>query len=88
MNNQAPLPDGVTRSEHAATHVTLQTCHAIQFQLEPEGGATSSCLIVWRDGPKYAKPVEKGKRLRDLRAGDLIEHKGRTLKITGVEIYR
>lgn len=85
---QAPLPDGVTRSKDISTNITLDNCHALLFETAPEGEAVSSCVIDWNDGPRYTKPMEKGKRLRDLRAGDLIEHNGKRLLITAVELYR
>ena len=86
--NPHPLPDGVTRSKDIANDVTLDNCHAIQLHFDPQGDATASSLIVWRDGPKHTRPLDENKRLRDLRPGDAVVFKGRTLTICQVEIYR
>ena len=88
MLEPAPLPPSVTRSRHISQDVTLDDCHAIQFCLEPDGDAAASSLIVWRDGPKHTRPFDKSKRMRDLRPGDALLFKGRTLTICGVEVYR
>ena len=88
MLEPAELPPGVTRSRDIFQDVTFDNCHAIQFYLEPEGDAAASSLIVWRDGPKHTRPLDMSKRLRDLRPGDALLFKGRTLTIREVEIYR
>ena len=88
MLEPVDLPPGVTRSRDICREVNLDNCHAIQFYLEPEGDAAASTLIVWRDGPKHTRPLDKSKRLRDLRPGDALLFKGRTLTIREVEIYR
>ena len=88
MLEPVDLPPGVTRSRDICQEVNLDNCHAIQFYLEPEGDAAASSLIVWRDGPKHTRPLDKSKRLRDLRPGDALLFKGRTLTIREVEIYR
>ena len=88
MLEPAELPPGVTRSRDIFQDVTFDNYHAIQFYLEPEGDAAASSLIVWRDGPKHTRPLDKSKRLRDLRPGDALLFKGRTLTIREVEIYR
>ncbi len=88
MLEPAELPPGVTRSRDIFQDVTFDNCHAIQFYLEPEGDAAASSLIVWRDGPKHTRPLDKSKRLHDLRPGDALLFKGRTLTIREVEIYR
>ncbi len=88
MLEPAELPPGVTRSRDIFQDVTFDNCHAIQFYLEPEGDAVASSFIVWRDGPKHTRPLDKSKRLRDLRPGDALLFKGRTLTIREVEIYR
>ncbi len=88
MLEPVDLPPGVTRSRDICQEVNLDNCHAIQFYLEPEGDAAASSLIVWRDGPKHTRPLDMSKRLRDLRPGDALLFKGRTLTIREVEIYR
>ena len=88
MLEPAELPPGVTRSRDISQDVALDNCHAIQFYLEPEGDGAASSLIVWRDGPKHTRPLDKSKRLRELRRGDALLFKGRTLTIREVEIYR
>ncbi len=88
MLEPTELPPGVTRSRDISQDVNLDNCHAIQFYIEPEGDGAASSLIVWRDGPKHTRPLDKSKRLRDLRPGDPLLFKGRTLTIREVEIYR
>ena len=88
MFQQSYLPPGVTRSQDITADITLDNCHAIQLYFEPQGDASASSLIIWRDGPKYTRPLDKSKRLRDLRPGDAVVFKGRTLIIFEVEIYR
>ena len=64
---------------------TLDTAHALQIQLAPSEPWRS--VIVWRDGVKPLKPVQK-KRLRDLRPGDAVIYQGRQETIQAVEVYR
>ena len=88
MLEPAELPPGVTRSRDISQDVNLDNCQAIQFYPEPEGDAVASSFIVWRDGPKHTRPLDKSQRLRELRPGDALLFKGRTLTIRAVEIYR
>ena len=88
MLEPVELPTGVSRSRDISQEVTLDNCHAIQFYFEPEGDAAASSLIVWRDGPKHTRPLDKSKRLRDMRPGDVLFFNGRTLTIRQLEIYR
>jgi len=64
---------------------TLDTAHALQFQLAPADPRRS--VIVWRDGVKPLRPV-MNRRLRDLRPGDLAIYRGRQETIQAVEVYR
>jgi len=77
--HQIPLNSECTPTQ------TLENAYALQFQLAPPEPWRS--LIVWRDGPKPFKPVEK-RRLRDLRPGDTVIYQGRRETICAVEIYR
>ena len=81
------LPEGVTRSQHAISSLTLDTCHTLKFALQTEPPSSRE-LIVWRDGPKYTRPDERGKRIRDLRPGDVVIFQGKREVIVGLEIYR
>ena len=82
------LPPGVGRHEHAAAHVTLEDCYALQFHFTPRGSETSRSVIAWRDRPAMVRPVESRKRLRDVRAGDTVFFHGRREYVVAVEIYR
>ena len=88
MIDAAPLPPGVFRSKDIAADITFDNCHAIQLHFEAENDGAASSVIVWRDGPKYTRPLDSTKRLTDLRPGDAVLFKVRTLTIREVEIYR
>ena len=80
------LPPGVTRSKDINQNATLDNCFAVKFELEAEDQGRSS-LIVWRDGPKNIRPLEKT-RLRDLRPDDYVQSFGKRIRVLSVEIYR
>ena len=76
----------ITRHRLARAGVTLDTREALQFTFEPDGLST---IIVWRDKPKWTRPEDSSKRLRDLRPGDVVVLRdGERRVISGVEIFR
>ena len=81
------LPDGVTRSNETSPDATLDTCFALKFDFEGPNGQGTKSVIVWRDGPKNIRPLEKT-RLRDIRPGDYVESFGNRECVEAVEIYR
>lgn len=80
--------DGITRDRYASPTVTIETCHAIRFYFQPGPDGSERVAIVWRDSPSRVRPVESGKRLRDLRPGDRVLFNGNEETLIAVEIYR
>lgn len=78
---------GVVRSRYLRPDVTLETCEALLFHLEPDTPGTFESVIALR-GSSTVRPVEKSTRLRDHRPGDYIIFQGRHRLIIGVEIDR
>ena len=77
----------VKRERYCRPDVTLETCSAVQFQLTP--GAPWRSIIIWRDPPQNTfRPVDRTKRLRDLRPGDEVIVKGKRETIYEMYIYR
>ncbi len=74
-------------NEHAARNVTLDTCHALQFHLEPRRNEVSRSVIIWRGSRADFRLVER-ERLRDVRAGDDVVYQGQVERVVEVEIYR
>ena len=54
-------------NEHAARNVTIDTCHALQFHLEPRPSEVSRSVIIWRGSRADFRLVGRS-RLRDVRA--------------------
>lgn len=62
----------------------VEDCQALAFWL-----SRRHCVIVWRDGPRRLRPVDEGKRIRDLRAGDeVFLADGEPHTICSVSVYR
>lgn len=78
------LPLGVTRNEHARANLTLDTCVAMLFDLEPG----DSSIIVWKGNRANLRPLGDQKRIRDVRPGDKVEVFGAAKLVKAVEIYR
>jgi len=66
---------------------TLDICHAILIELEPEVGACHRAVIAWRDRPRRVRPVPM-KRLRDLRPREVVCYGQRTYRVLGIEVWR
>ncbi len=81
ISNQ--LPPGVTRSSDIGPHVTLNSAQALCLWFDD-----LRCAIVWKHLPSRVRPLEPGKRLRDLRPGDEVMAFGELETITKVEICR
>ena len=67
-----------------AVEPDLETCEALIFHLND--GLTS--VVVWKNKPSLLKPLEKVKRLRDLKAGDRVSVWGREFLVRSVEVFR
>ena len=87
MKPTTGLPPGVTRSREVRPTATLETCDAIELQLQPKGEEAARSVIVWRHGPKHVRPLTRS-RIRDVRPGDLVQFRGKDELVIGVEIYR
>ena len=74
-------------NEHAARNVTLDTCHALRFHLEPRRNEVSRSVIIWR-GSRVDFRLIGRERLRDVRAGDEVIYQGQPELVVGVEVYR
>ena len=98
--NRCPFVDGLDHVRHrpATTsgrnsrsalqpNVDLTNCHALQFECLREDGSEGS-LIVWRDGLRGIKPIERGKRLSELRPDDPALAFDRPVTLTAVIVYR
>ena len=72
---------------HAAQNVTLDTCHALQFHLEPRRNEVSRSVIIWRGSRADFRLVGR-ERLRDVRTGDEVVYQGRPELVIEVEVYR
>ena len=78
------LPPGVSRNEHARANLTLETCVAMMFDLEPG----DSSIIVWKGNRPNLHPLGTQKRIRDIRPGDRVEVFGEPKVVKTVELYR
>ena len=74
-------------NEHAVRNVTLDTCHGLQFHLEPRRSEVSRSVIIWRGSQADFRLVGR-ERLRDVQAGDEVIYQGRSERVVDVEIYR
>jgi hypothetical protein len=81
------LPEGIARSNEASPDATLDNCFALKFDFAGPDAQGTRSVIVWRDGPKNIRPLEKT-RLRDVRPGDHVESFGKRECVVAVEIYR
>ena len=76
----------IPRNSQARADVTIENCEALQFTFEPDNLST---IIAWRDQPKWTRPEDTSKRLRDLKPGDVvILRNGERRTISRVEIFR
>ena len=84
--NVTTLPVTTSRMTHstpADRDISLEDCEAVCVWFSP-----LNCAIVWRDRPKHVRPVERGKRIRDLQPGDRVTFKGQPRVVRKVEVYR
>jgi len=85
---EAELPPGVTRDRYCSHVITLEDCDALQFEFTHEDGRDGSA-IVWKHlRQRRLRPVQKGKRLTELRPGDEVVAFGKRAKVTAVIVYR
>ncbi|MEN1682100.1 MAG: hypothetical protein AAGJ46_21180 [Planctomycetota bacterium] len=70
-------------NEHCAPDRTVDNCHALAFTFTDD-----SRVIQWRDRPRAIVPEEKGKRLSELEAGDVVVYRKERRVVAYVEIYR
>ncbi len=69
---------------HIEDQRDVEDCQALAFWL-----SRRHCVIVWRDGPRRLRPVDQGKRIRDLRVGDeVFLADGEPHTICSVGVYR
>ena len=81
---QFPHPQQVLRDRHVADCVTIDNCVAVQLYVTED---LHTSYIVWA-GNKKVRPAEKGLRIRDLRAGDVIEVGKDFFTVYAIEVYR
>lgn len=65
---------------------SLDDCEAVIIQFAPPEALTH--IVVWRDRPRYVRPLERGKRIRDLRLGNAVEFRGKRYIVHSLEVYR
>jgi len=77
-------------AKNAAKKATLNNCHLLMFAHVHEGDERIHDIVTWRGEPANIKPIESGKRLRDLRPGDavIVFVFDRAATLVGVKIYR
>ena len=83
MTPLAGIVSMMTHTTPADRDIALADCEAVTVWFSP-----LSCCIVWRDGPKHLRPVERGKRIRELQPGDRVTFKGVPKVVRRVEVYR
>ena len=70
---------------HVRSDVALESCEALSFTFEPDGLRQR---VVWRGQPTSLRPSKTGKRIRDLRAGDVVTFEGEELIVKTAVLYR
>ena len=73
----------MTHSTPADRDISLDNCEAVCVWF-----GKLNCAIVWKDRPKYVRPVDREKRIRDLRPGDRVTYRGEPRVVRRVEVYR
>jgi hypothetical protein len=80
-------PSHSTPADHKPS---LDDCEAVIIQFAPPEVLTY--IVVWRNRPRYVRPVERGKRIRDLQSGDAVVFRGKSYVVSYVvhslEVYR
>lgn len=61
----------------------IESAEALAFWFSP-----LHCVIVWRDGPKYLRPADRSKRIRDIRPGDEVFWRDQPRTVRSVAVYR
>ena len=84
---QHQLPSGVMRDMQCEDNVDLTNCRALKFEYIREDGSNGS-LVVWRDGVSGLKPIERSKRLRELRPDDHALEFDKPVTLLAVIVYR
>ena len=74
-------------NEHAARNVTLDTCHALRFHLQPRRNEVSRRVIIWQGSRADFRPLGP-ERVRDVRAGAEVIYQGPAEKVVPVEHLR
>lgn len=80
---RADTHHNMPHSTRADRDITLETCETVCMWF-----GKLNDTIVWRDRPKYVRPVERGKRIRDFRPGDRVTCRGAPRVVRRVEVYR
>ena len=83
MTSQADTTSHMSHSTPADTTTSLDNCEAVIVGLGP-----LSYVVVWRHRPKHLRPVERGKRIRDLRPGDRVVYQDKQRTVHSIEVYR
>ncbi len=71
---------------------TGRVIYSLAFEIEAlTGGSSPAQLIAPLDAQgngRYARPVDRRKRLVDVGPGDWIKHRGRPLRVLSRSVYR
>jgi hypothetical protein len=71
--------------------VRLVSAMQIELEPDPDRPGSSRSLIAWLDAAgntRFARPLDKWKRIVDVEPGDWIRHRGRRFQVKGVKPYR
>ena len=66
-----------------APDLEAEVAEALTIWFDPR-----NCIIVWSDGPEVVHPLKRGKRLSDLKPGDIVEYRGEHRNVHSIENHR
>lgn len=81
------MDDAIPRDRYCAANISLESCSALFVELEPDGEERTQ-FMFWRHRAPFREFCFAGNRIRDLKPGDSVVHRGKQRRVRVVKIFR